>query len=102
MKLMYCVQEQTPGTPLDIIGIFSDVKNALQCASDQINEGTSKHVEFNIVECPINKSLLGGIIIHTVKYYKESLSEIIDVNPIYTYGGIKKWASDQRKAAKKS
>ena len=102
MKIVYIVQEDSASSNQNVIGVFYDVKNALQCACNQINECTSKNLSFKIVEFPINKNIKGGIVVYIVKSYHESLAEVLDVHPIYSFGGIKKWVNDQRKAARKS
>ena len=86
----------------NVIGAFLEPKKALKHAVEQINECTSRHLTFNIVECPINKSVKGGIVIYTVESFNVGLSKIFEINPIYSFGGIKKWVRDQHKAAKKS
>jgi len=98
MKLVYIVQEDSNKF---IKGVFHNVQNALQCAFDQFSECTSKELSFSIIECPVNKSIDDGIITHIVKSYHTSLSEVLDVNSVYEFGGIKKWVNDQRRAAKK-
>jgi len=102
MKLVYVVQEDYVSSNRNVIGVFYDVKNALQCTFNQINECTSKVLSFKIVECPVNKSVKGGITIYKVESFKEGLSKVLEINPIYEYGGIKKWASDQIKAERRS
>jgi len=89
MKLVYIVQEDSGNF---IKGVFHNVNNAIQCALDQPTEDV-----FNIIECPINKSIDNGILTHAVMPYHTSLPEVLDVNPVYTSGGIKKWSKDQKK-----
>jgi len=102
MKIVYIVQEGSVSSNQNVIGVFYDVKNALQCAFNQINECTSKNLSFKIVEFPINKNIKGGIVVYIVESYHEGLAKVFEIHPIYTFGGIKKWINDQQKAARKS
>jgi hypothetical protein len=101
MKLVYAIQEDHVSSNRNIKGIFFDANNALIDASRKVEENEKE--SFRIIEFPINKSVDGGIVIYQVQHdpLKNEVS-VYEINDIYSFGGIKKWTSDQEKAAKRS
>lgn len=102
MKLVYFIQENTSNSNYNIHGVFNDIKKAFKAVIEKIGKSKTK-VSFKIIECPMDKNIEGGIVI----YYVESNNtsdhvDVLKINPIYEFGGIKKWVNDQQKAARKS
>lgn len=101
MKLVYFIQEDITSSNCVTKGVFNDAKTAFKAVVEKIHK-SKKHVSFKIVECPMNKNIDGGIVICYIESDDIDDFDVLEINPVYTSGGIKKWVKDQYKAARKS
>ena len=95
MKLAYAVKKEM-GDKVKEIGIFTGIGKAREYAIKSLETSKSDNCSFSVTEFPLNKEVMGGILI---VYFDKTDDEIFtrEKNPVYSYGGIKKWARDYKK-----